>query len=89
MEVNKHHIKLTAQERDKIAILLASGYSILAVARELKRSPSTICEEVKNNSFEGKYYVSIHAQAKADKRKTLASILKSADLSVEEFVKLK
>lgn len=65
----KHHNKLTAQERDRIAILLASGYSIRAVARELKRSPSTICEEVRNNSFEGKYYVSIHAQAKADRRK--------------------
>lgn len=71
MEV-KHHTKLTAQERDRIAVLLASGHSIRAVARELKRSPSTICGEVKNNSFEGKYYVAIHAQAKADKRKVEA-----------------
>lgn len=68
MEV-KHHAKLTALERDKIAILLASGAGIRSVARELKRSPSTISQEVRNNSFEGKYYVSIHAQALAEKRK--------------------
>lgn len=68
----KHHTKLTAQERDGIAVLLASGHSIRAIARDLHRSPSTISEEVRNNSFEGKYYVSIHAQALVDKRKLLA-----------------
>lgn len=65
----KHHRKLTAPERDRIAILLALGCGIREVARLLDRSPSTICKEVKNNSFEGKYYIAIHAQAKADKRK--------------------
>src|SRR3990167_1809667 len=71
MEV-KHHTKLTALERDRIAVLLASGVGIRGVARELRRAASTICEEVRNNSFEGRYYVSIHAQAKVDKRKVEA-----------------
>lgn len=70
MEV-KHHTKLTARERDLIALLRGGGMGPRAIARELKRSHSTIIAELKNNSFcaeSGTYYVAIHAQAKAEER---------------------
>ena len=59
---------LTTHDRDLIALLLGKGVSIRDIARKLGRSPSTISEEVKRNSFKGRYYVAINAQAKAEKR---------------------
>ena len=47
------HIKKT--ERLEIAILLNKGYSIRSIARTLNRSPSSISDEIKNNSVKGKY----------------------------------
>lgn len=66
-----HHNKLTAQERDLIAVLRGGGIGIREIARRLKRSPSTISEEITRNNFEG-VYVAIHAQYETDKRKELA-----------------
>lgn len=68
MKDSKHHTKLTAYERDLIAIWKGKGVSLREIARGLKRSHSTIIEEIKRNSFNGKYYVAIHAHAKAVKR---------------------
>lgn len=59
-------------ERDKIAVWKSSGVSNKQVAKRLGRDPSTIGREIKRNSFKGKYYVSIHAQGKWVKRKSLA-----------------
>jgi IS30 family transposase len=71
-----HHTKLKASERDLIAIWKGAGVSLREIARRLGRSHSTIVEEVGNNSFKDslgqKYYVAIHAQAKADRRKVEA-----------------
>ncbi len=47
----KNKCKLTAIERDKIAIGLASGASLRQIARELKRSVSSVSEEIKRNSI--------------------------------------
>lgn len=67
-----HHTKLTARERDLIAIWKGEGVRIREIARRLGRSHSTIIDEIRRNSYKGKYYVAIHAQAKTDKRKYLA-----------------
>lgn len=74
----KTHKKLTAQERDLIAIWLSQQINIREIARRLKRSPSTISDEIRRNSFydpfteKKKFYVAIHAQARAEKRRSLA-----------------
>lgn len=47
--------KITAQERDKIAVLLASGLSLRRIAKELERSVSSISGEIKRNRIEGEY----------------------------------
>lgn len=73
---SSHHQKLTARERDLIALWKGGGASLREIARRLGRSPSAISDEIKRNSFQDsegqKFYVAIHAQAKADNKKTLA-----------------
>ena len=46
---------LTIRERETITRGLASGDSIRAIARQLERSPSTVCREVNNNGGSSKY----------------------------------
>lgn len=65
--MGKIHIKLTAFEREKISIWLAQKVSKREIARRLRRSDSTIRDEIKRNSF-GEHYVAVHAQARAEKR---------------------
>jgi len=64
----KHHTKLSARERDLIAVWKGGGIKVREIARRLNRSPGTICDEISRNNFNGRY-VAIHAQAVADKRK--------------------
>lgn len=64
----KHHSKLSARERDLIAVWKGGGIKIREIARRLNRSPGTICDEIKRNSFSD-HYVAIHAQAETEKRK--------------------
>lgn len=64
----KHHTKLSAKERDLIAVWLGGGVKIREIGRRLKRSPGTISDEIRRNNFNG-HYVAIHAQAVAEKRK--------------------
>ena len=47
--------KITAPERDKIAVLFSSGSSLRSIARQLGRSVSSISVEVRRNSVEGEY----------------------------------
>src|SRR2546429_4493970 len=47
--------KITPEERDQIAVLLAAKTSLREIARLLGRSVSSISEEVKRNSRSGKY----------------------------------
>ncbi len=54
MKQTKHsHIK--REERLEISILLDKGYSMRNIAKALKRSVSSISEEIKKNSVKGKY----------------------------------
>jgi transposase, IS30 family len=60
--------KLTAFQRDKIALGLARGRSLRAIAVEIGRSPSTVSREVRRNAGpDGTYYGSL-AHAKAYQR---------------------
>ncbi len=65
----KKHTKIKAWERDRIAVLLASGISIRSIARELGRSHSSILSEIKKNSVGGQYQA-IKANDLSDKRNT-------------------
>ncbi len=53
--------KIDSHERDQIAVLLASGTSLRLIAKQLKRSVSSISEEVKRNSVD-RVYKAIEAQ---------------------------
>jgi IS30 family transposase len=68
MQTKKHHIKLTARERDLLAVWKAEGVSNSECARRLGRHVSTIGRELKRNAWQGSYYVAIHAQVKAWER---------------------
>lgn len=63
--------KITAQERDRIAPLLAEKTSLRKIAKILGRSVSSISEEVKRNSVNG-IYSSISAQSLSEKRNKTA-----------------
>jgi len=67
----KKHKKLTAHDRDLIAIWCSQHLSVREIARRLKRNPSTISRELKRNRW-GNHYVAIHAQAVANNRSQLA-----------------
>lgn len=71
MVKTKHHQKLTAQERDLIALWKGGGVSQREIARRLGRSHSTIIDETRRNRF-GETYVAIHAQYLSDQRKANA-----------------
>src|SRR3989338_1943596 len=62
------HKKLTAEERDQLAIWKAKEKSNGECARLLKRSVSTIGRELKRNKVHEKHYVAICAQQKAQER---------------------
>lgn len=59
--------QITDQERDKIAVWLASGESIRQIGKKLERSHSSVLREIKRNGWQDGY-VAIHAQAEAGKR---------------------
>lgn len=61
--------KIKPEERDRIAILLASGISLRTIAKQLGRSVSSVSEEVKRNSCNGQY-TSITAQLLSERRNT-------------------
>jgi len=68
----KNKKRITARERDLLALFKAEGLSNKECARRLSRDPSVIGRELRRNSFRAsdgtKYYVAIHAQTKADER---------------------
>lgn len=78
MEVSKipKYRKLTKTERILIAQLKNKGFSNKRIARFLGRSSSTIGREIKRNSFKGKFYEPLHAQAKTEARKKRAWLSK-------------
>jgi transposase, IS30 family len=61
------HSKITPDERDRIAGLVAGGRSVRSIARELNRSPSSVSRELKRNGSKGAYSA-ILAQKKSEFR---------------------
>jgi IS30 family transposase len=57
--------KLTGLEREQIALGLQAGLSMSAIARDLKRSPSTVSREVARNCGPDGTYFGAVAHAKA------------------------
>ena len=57
--------KLTDAERSEIDILHNKGYSSRSIARVLGRSPNTIANELKRNSYQNGRYVAKRAKQKA------------------------
>jgi IS30 family transposase len=72
--------KITANERDKIASWLNQRLSQRQIASNLKRSISSINEEIRRNSWKGNYEA-IHAQSMSSKRKIQAG-------TVNHFIQL-
>lgn len=66
--MGNHHTKLSAQERDMIAVWIGGGIRFREIARRLGRSVSTISDEVKRNTYQ-ENYVAIHAQSVTEQRK--------------------
>lgn len=56
-------LRLSLAEREEISRGLAAGQSVRAIARELKRSPSTVCREISANGGPMRYRA-----CEADKR---------------------
>lgn len=71
-KLTKHHTKLTFSERRLLDLLLKQGLSIRECARKLARSHSTVSRELSGNSYEGRFYEPLHAQAKADEKRRYA-----------------
>ena len=61
--------KITASERDKIAVLLAQKHSLRSISRQLNRSVSSISDEIKRNSIAG-VYTAITAHQLGQRRNT-------------------
>lgn len=62
-------MQLKPNERDKIAIWIATGLSIREISKRLNRSPSTISRELKRNRWKDGYEA-IHAQRISGLRKS-------------------
>lgn len=72
MKDSKQHTKLTAQERDLIALWRGGGLSPREIARRLGRSHSSVIDEIRRNQYKGRYYIAIHAQNLTEQRRTEA-----------------
>jgi transposase, IS30 family len=66
--------QLNSEERDKLAILKGQRKGVRAIARVLKRDPSTISRELKRNAppIRSGYYLAHKAQARSADRRSLA-----------------
>jgi IS30 family transposase len=72
MIMKKDYTHLTLKDRERIALLKATGKSLREIAKGLSRSPSTISRELKRNKFnfhKRKVYFPAQADFKAHKRK--------------------
>lgn len=64
--------KVTDAERCEIDILHSKGYSARSIAKALGRSPNTIADELKRNSYQDGRYVTARAKQKAYVRRKYA-----------------
>ena len=72
--MKKRYGHLTADERDRLAVLRSKGISRRAISRELGRDPATISRELKRNAppIHAGYYLPHKAQARAETRRRMA-----------------
>lgn len=68
----KRASKITDAERSEIDILYSKGYSARSIAKVLGRSPNTIANEIKRNSYHDGRYVAARAKQKAYVRRKYA-----------------
>ena len=54
-ELSAKYNQLSAEERGKIEAYYEMGISISQIARNLSRSKSTVCEEIRRGKYKGKY----------------------------------
>ena len=54
-ELSAKYNQLSAEERGKIEAYYEIGVSISQIARNLWRSKSTVCEEIRREKHKGKY----------------------------------
>ena len=66
---NGKYKQLSSEERGKIEAYLTLNYSILKIAKMMKRSKSTISEEIKKGKYNGRYAAKI-AQDRSRKRRS-------------------
>jgi IS30 family transposase len=59
---------LTREERDRIAQLLHQGYQQNEIARQINRSPTTVCRELGRNGSGGQYWAT-QAQETTERRR--------------------
>lgn len=59
--------RLNVNEREEISLGLAKGFSQRRIAASLKRSPSTICCEIKRNTKNGQEYRAVKAQKQTNR----------------------
>ena len=59
----------TIEEREKARCLLEQGLSIRAIARILRRAPSSVSREIQRNQYKNGNYAAHHAQRLYEKRK--------------------
>ena len=90
MAMGKRHQKLTLEEREKIAVLKASGKSLREIARLLGRHRASLSRELQRNKsriFRSRSYWPAQAQMKAEKRKSKASRkLRLRNLEIRNYV---
>lgn len=70
--MTKKHTKITSTERDIIAQLSSQKVGIREIARRLRRSPSSISDEISRNKHKEVGYVAIYAQQLTNERKVHA-----------------
>lgn len=82
------YIRLTIIEREEISRQLAKGRSIREIARQIKRTTSSVAREIRRNAVEPKYYRAIFAQQRANKycRKSQGTRKLDANPKLREFV---
>ena len=64
-----HYKHLTIEEREKARVMRESGFSFRAIARKLKRAPSTISREFQRNSYMNGTYAAHYAEKQYHLRK--------------------
>ena len=76
---------LTAEERDRIAVLKAEGQSVRAIAQTLGRSPATISRELRRNALASGAYRPTIAEGSYLLRRQRSAVLER-DLALAGYV---